>query len=225
MLYRFFDFWFFNPEPVGLKQKKSKTYESGAPPQTLSLRRVLERVSPGVSIPTPAGVDLVQQVDYALAAVPSLIAFLVFNTILKFVMRDVLGITKFPAPLVGMFLFFFAMAGMKEESSTKFVDFFEPGVTLLTNFLPALFAPGLIRTPAALALGGVQAMDFLKFLLIISLGSTTICIQTGLFTDFIMRLKKTHSSSPPAAASSSTTKPQAKGPFKPWFSQHVELIF
>ena len=46
------------------------------------------------------------QVDYALASVPSMSVFLVFNFVLKFVMRGVLRIPIVPPPLVGMFIFF-----------------------------------------------------------------------------------------------------------------------
>ena len=64
------------------KQMKS----SGAPKQMLSLRRVLVQHAPNLSIPTPANVDAVKQVDYVLAAVPSLGVIMAFNIVLKFVM-------------------------------------------------------------------------------------------------------------------------------------------
>ena len=164
--------------------------EKGKPTQILSLRRVINSVSPDASIPAPEGLDLVKQVDYVLAAVPSLLAFLAFNHVIKSTMRQVLPNLKFPAPLVGMFLFFFAMLGMPRSAAAKFVEFFEPGVTLLTNFLPALFAPGLIRTPAALKAGGVSMVDFFKFCLAISLGGTAIAIETGIVTESILWLTR-----------------------------------
>ena len=170
--------------------------DKGKPTQILSLRRVINSVSPDASIPAPSGLDLVKQVDYVLAAVPSLLAFLAFNHVVKSTMRQVLPNLKFPAPLVGMFLFFFAMLSMPRSAAAKFVEFFEPGVTLLTNFLPALFAPGLIRTPAALKAGGVSMVDFLKFCLAISLGGTAIAIETGIVTESILRLTRKTTLSP-----------------------------
>lgn len=242
---------FVDAKEPGLKQKQSKTYESGAPTQMLSLRRVLHRVSPEVDFPAPAGFDLVKQVDYVLAAVPSLLAFLAFNHVVKFAMQLGFGGTRFPAPLVGMFLFFFAMLGMSASAAAKFVEFFEPGVTLLTNFLPALFAPGLIRTPAAFKAGGVSTEDFAKFGLAIAIGGSAIAVETGMFTELIMRLTAARpapagkSSVDPAFKAGTLAEPASKPwfsfsagtpaapaakasagrpAFKPWFSGHLECV-
>ena len=109
------------------------------------------------------------------------------NILLKFAMRSV-GINKFPPPLVGMFIFFASMVSMEEKDAAKFVNFFEPANVLLTNFLPVFFSPGLIRTPAAAR--GVKLWDFVKFVTIISGGLVAIIFQTGLLTDFVMKIAK-----------------------------------
>jgi putative effector of murein hydrolase LrgA (UPF0299 family) len=180
----------------------------------LSLRRLLSEHAPGLEIPKPAGIDLVKQMDYALEAVPGLSAMFASNFIMSTLMKDVLGITKFPPPVVGMFAFFGTMLSLKESDADKFVAFFEPSVKLLTIFLPVFFSPGLIRTPAAAR--GTNLIDFMKFTLIISLGLVAIIAQTGYVTEYVMKLSKT---TPPES------QPPAKGTFKPVFSQELELIF
>jgi hypothetical protein len=127
----------------------------------LSLRRVLDQHVPRVKIPKPAGVDLVKQVDYFLAAVPGLAALLAFNFANKMLMLKVLKIAKFPPPLVGMFVFFGTMLSLPPRDAEQFVAFFQPAVTLLTNLLPVFFSPGLINLPSAMA--DVAWKDFLKF--------------------------------------------------------------
>ena len=198
-----------SPMPVSKQMKYS-----GAPKQMLSLRRVLEQHAPKLSIPTPANVDAVKQVDYVLAAVPSLGVIMAFNIVLKFVMKSLLGISQFPPPLVGMFIFFGTLVSMKDEDAARFVDFFEPANVLLTNFLPVFFSPGLIRTPAAAK--GVKMIDFVKFVATISVGLVSVLAQTGFLTDFIMRA--TGAAVPPPA-------PPKRGKFVPWFSQSSEIIW
>jgi len=180
----------------------------------LSLRRVLDQHVPTLKIPTPAGVDMVTQIDYALAGLPSLAAFLAFNFVNKFIIRSMLKITSFPPPLIGMFLFFVGMVSMKESDAEKCVEFFEPGVALLTNFLPVLFSPGLICTPSATV--GIGFVDFLRFTLVIGLGMTAVIFQTGMLTDYIMKISK--AVAPPAEAPKFSK-------FVPWFSDQIELIF
>ena len=187
---------------------------TGAPQQMLSLRRVLAAAAPGLEVPKPAGIDLVKQIDYALEAVPSLAAMFASNFAVAMLMRNVLGITKFPPPVVGMFAFFGTMLSLKESDADKFVAFFEPSVKMLTIFLPVFFSPGLIRTPAAAR--GTNLVDFLKFTLIISLGLVSIIAQTGFVTQFVMKLSKT---TPPAS------QPPSKSKFKPAFSADLEIIY
>ena len=198
-----------SPMPVSKQMKYS-----GAPKQMLSLRRVLEQHAPKLSIPTPANVDAVKQVDYVLAAVPSLGVIMAFNIALKFVMKNLLGISQFPPPLVGMFIFFGTLVSMKDEDAARFVDFFEPANVLLTNFLPVFFSPGLIRTPAAAK--DVKMIDFVKFVATIFVGLVSVLAQTGFLTDFIMRA--TGAAVPPPA-------PPKRGKFVPWFSQSSEIIW
>jgi len=156
----------------------------------------------------------VKQVDYLLAGVPSLAAMLVFNFVNKEIMTKVLHITKFPPPLVGMFVFFITMLAVEGSDAAMFVDFFEPGVTLLTNFLPVFFMPGLLNAPAALS--EIALVDILKFGLVISLGMTAITFKAGFLAEMIMKRSKTPQ--PPRVAPSNAK-------FTPWFSEQLELIF
>ena len=81
----------------------------------MSLRRILPR---NLSLKV-ADVDVVQQIDYGLETIPSLAAILTINYALKYLMRQVLGITKFPHPLVGMFMAFAGLMSMKEKDAVK----------------------------------------------------------------------------------------------------------
>ena len=81
----------------------------------MSLRKIL----PKDTAIKPGGVDVVKQVDVLLEALPSGVAFLAANSVFKYVMRNVLGITKFPHALVGMFVFFGAMCSMKPADADK----------------------------------------------------------------------------------------------------------
>jgi len=142
-----------SPPPPSPHAPKSATKPAaaGAPKQMLSLRRVLDRAAPAVSLPTPGGVDLVAQIDYFLASVPGMAVFLVFNSLMRIFTRGMLGLATFPPALVGMFIFFFTMIGLEDRDAAKFVAFFDPAVVLLTNFLPVFFLPGLLNAPAAMA--------------------------------------------------------------------------
>ena len=84
----------------------------------MSLKKILPK---GVTL-RAAGVDVVQQTDVLLEALPSLAAFMGSNLVFKYVMREVLGITKFPHALVGMFVFFGGMCAMKPADADKVPD-------------------------------------------------------------------------------------------------------
>jgi putative effector of murein hydrolase LrgA (UPF0299 family) len=197
----------------GPPRAKSLSSQS-APQQLFSLRRVLDKHVPAVSIPTPGGIDLVKQLDFLLASVPSFAAILAFNFLNKTFMQKVLGISKFPPPLVGMFVVFGTMLSLDDENAAKFVAFFEPAVTLLTHFLPAFFMPGLLNAPAAMS--DIASADFLKFVLIITLGVTAIAIKASFLAEFIIRAFKIPV--PPRAPPSHAT-------FTPWFSSQLESLF
>ena len=123
------------------------------------------------------------------------------------------GLSKFPPPLVGMILFFGTMLSLEEGAATKFVNFFEPGVTLLTHFLPVFFMPGLLNAPAAM--WEFAVVDLLKFFLVIGLGVSAMTIKTAYLSEYIIKLTKTV---PPPPA------PSSHGKFTPWFSGQVEIL-
>ena len=200
------------PQKPPVLQKASPV---GAPKQLLSLRRALDTVAPSVKIPTPAGVDLVKQLDYVLEAVPSLSAILLFNFALKGLLRNVLGIKTFPPPLVGMAAFFFTMVNMDSSNAEAVFSFLKPGVALLTNFLALFFLPGLVVTPLAIVREQVRALDFLKFCLIIFSGMAAILAQTSFLVEFLMKITK---------AEIPRRLPPTKGKFEPFFSASLEII-
>lgn len=197
--------------PSSPAQRKSPV--SRAPKHILSLRRVLDKQAPTLKIPTPGGVDLIKQTDYFLAAVPSLVAFVVFNQLIKVFMLHCLNIRKFPPPLVGMFIFFGTLLFLREEAATAMVDFFHPAVTLLTNFLPVFFMPGLLNAPAALS--GIAVVDILKFCLVVALGMISITLKAGFLCEYIIKISR---AATPDRAPASSIKSE------PWFSAHLELI-
>jgi putative effector of murein hydrolase LrgA (UPF0299 family) len=166
-----------------------------------------------VKIPTPGGVDLVDHIDYLLAAVPSMAALILFNDINKAFMQKLFKIKQFPPPLVGMFIFFGTMLSLEDSKAARFVDFFEPAVTLLTNFLPVFFMPGLLNAPQAMS--KIALSDFLKFVVVIALGMTAITVKAGLLGEYVMGISK--AGAPPPAAHSAAK-------FSPWFSAEAELI-
>jgi putative effector of murein hydrolase len=137
----------------------------------------------------------------------------VFNFIVKGIMRNVLKV-NFPAPLIGMVIFFFSMANMQDNDAAKFVEFFEPGVVLLTQFLPVFFIPGLISTPRAAT--GIRLLDVLKFASIVVIGMTAILFEVGHIVELVMKITK---KTPPEPL------PPKFGKFVPWFSEDVEIIF
>jgi len=189
-----------------------------------------------MQLPTPGGVDLVKQIDYVLAAVPSGAVLIIFNAWLKILMRQVLKIaifatptvgsyipsksktrSKFPPPLVGMFLFFGTMLSLSEANAAKFVDFFAPALDLVTNFLPLFFVPGLISTPAALE--GVGLVDVCKFFVVIFMGMVAIAIKSAYVVEYVMKISKVPQ---PPSQPPTVTK---KGQFKSWFSPELEKLF
>ena len=52
---------------------------------------------------------------------------------------------------VGMFVVFAGLVAVSERQSSKVVKFMQPGVDLLTSFLPAFFIPALVVAPLSLA--------------------------------------------------------------------------
>ncbi|EKX42556.1 hypothetical protein GUITHDRAFT_111531 [Guillardia theta CCMP2712] len=178
---------------------------------TMSLRRILPK-NLNVKV---VDVDVVQQIDYGLETIPSIAAFLTINLALKYLMRQVLGITKFPHPLVGMFMAFAGLMSMKEKDAAKVVSFFKPGLDLLTNFLPAFFAPGLIVTP--LAMKDVSAVDFTKFLSVLGLGGSGLYFIIANVVAILQEKGNREQKAQPQA-------PKRAG-FKSWFSPQLEKIF
>ena len=143
----------------------------------LSLRRLVDQHAPTLNIPKPGGVDMIKQVDYALASVPAMSAFLAFNFVLKFIMKGVLKIPIVPPPLVGMFIFFGYMLSLSDADAVKFVDFFTPGNNMLKHFLPVFFIPGLIFTPVAAR--SIKLLDFIKFATAVMTGMSLVLVQVG----------------------------------------------
>lgn len=176
----------------------------------MSLRKIL----PKDTAIKPGGVDVVKQVDVLLEALPSGVAFLAANSVFKYVMRNVLGITKFPHALVGMFVFFGAMCSMKPADADKVVSFFKPGLELITAFLPAFFAPGLLLTP--LAARGTSGLDFAKFVGVIFLNLPVVYVMIGYAVMFLQKLSGNPVPKP---------LPRSSAAFKAWFSPALEKIF
>ncbi|KAJ1493869.1 LrgB-like family-domain-containing protein, partial [Baffinella frigidus] len=176
----------------------------------MSLKKILPK---GMTL-RAAGVDAIEQTDVLLEALPSLLAFMGSNLVFKHVMREVLGITKFPHALVGMFVFFGGMCAMKPSDADKVVTFFKPGLDILTAFLPAFFAPGLVLTP--LAATGISSLDLSKFLGILSVN---LFVLYGTVGSVVAYLQKLSGMPIPAGLPPSNNK------YKAWFSPALEKIF
>jgi len=125
--------------------------------------------------------------------------------------------SKFPPPLVGMFLFLGTLLSLPDAHAAKFVAFFAPALDLITNLFPLFFVPGLIVTPAAMQ--GVLPVDFVKFFAVVSLGMISITVKSMYVVEFVMQMCKMQQ--PP----SQQPRLAKKGEFTSWFSRELEHLF